>query len=247
MEIDLVARIRKHDKSRRFIKLGERLEDLRSYLADYQGSGKVARITVDNVRRVLSTFFSWLEDEDYILKSPVRRIKKIRSVQVVKETYSDEALEMMRDSCSNIRDLAIVDLLASTGIRVGELVHMNRGDIDFENRVCIVFGEESKERKVYFDARTKLHLSSYLDGRDDENPAMFVAHNAPHDRLQISGVETMLHKLGQSISLGKVHPHKFRRTLATRALCVRNNCTPHPQPVRMNGQASRLHPCTRTA
>ena len=193
-------------------------EDLRSYLAGYQGSDRVAKTTVDNVRRVLSTFFSWLEDEDYILKSPVRRIKKIRTAQVVKETYTDEALEMMRDSFSNIRDLAIIDLLASTGIRVGELVHMNRSDIDFENRECIVFGKGSKERKVYFDARTKLHLSSYLASRADENPAMFVSLHAPHERLQISGVETMLRKLGQSISLGKVHPHKFRRTLATRAI-----------------------------
>lgn len=193
-------------------------DDLRSYLADYQCSGKVAKTTVDNVRRVLSTFFSWLEDENYILKSPVRRIKKIRTAQVVKETYSDEALEMMRDSCANIRDLAIIDMLASTGIRVGELVHMNRADIDFESRECVVFGKGSKERRVYFDARTKLHLSSYLEGRDDENPAMFVSLNAPHERLQISGVETMLRKLGQSISIGKVHPHKFRRTLATRAI-----------------------------
>lgn len=193
-------------------------EDLRSYLADYQGAGRVSKATVDNVRRVLSTFFSWLEDENYILKSPVRRIKKIRTAQVVKETYSDEALEMMRDSCANIRDLAIIDLLASTGIRVGELVRMNRADIDFENRECIVFGKGSKERKVYFDARTKLHLSSYLSGRDDENPAMFVSLNSPHERLQISGVETMLRKLGRSISLEKVHPHKFRRTLATRAI-----------------------------
>lgn len=193
-------------------------EDLRSYLAGYQSNGKVAKITVDNVRRVLSTFFSWLEDEDYILKSPVRRIKKIRTAQVVKDTYSDEALEMMRDSCGNMRDLAIIDLLSSTGIRVGELVHMNKGDIDFENRECVVFGKGSKERKVYFDARTRLHLSAYLDGRDDENPAMFVSLNAPHDRLQISGVETMLRKLGQSISIDKVHPHKFRRTLATRAI-----------------------------
>lgn len=193
-------------------------EDLRSYLADYQDSGKVTRTTVDNVRRVLSTFFSWLEDEDYILKSPVRRIKKIRTEQVVKETYTDEALEVMRDSCANIRDLAIIDLLSSTGIRVGELVHMDRVDIDFENRECVVFGKGSKERRVYFDARTKLHLSSYLDGRDDDNPAMFVSLNAPHERLQISGVETMLRKLGRMISLDKVHPHKFRRTLATRAI-----------------------------
>lgn len=193
-------------------------DDLRAYLSDYQEGGSVAKITIDNIRRVLSSFFSWLEDEDYILKSPVRRIKKIRSAQVVKETYSDEALEMMRDSCENMRDLAIIDLLASTGMRVGELVHLNRCDVDFEARECTVFGKGAKERKVYFDARTKLHLAAYLGGRDDASPAVFVSLNAPHNRLLISGVETMLRKLGKASSVERVHPHKFRRTLATRAI-----------------------------
>ena len=186
-------------------------DDLRTYLADYQGSGRVAKTTVDNVRRVLSTFFSWLEDENYILKSPVRRIKKIRTAQVVKETYSDETLELMRD-------LAMIDLLSSTGMRVGELVKLNRSDVNFNERECIVFGKGNKERIVYFNARTKIHLQQYLKSRKDKNPALFVSLNKPHERLQISGVETMLRKLGQSISVGKVHPHKFRRTLATRAI-----------------------------
>ena len=193
-------------------------EDLREYLVDYQAGGNVSMTTVDNVRRVLSTFFAWLEGEDYILKSPMRRIKKIRAPQVVKEIYSDEALEIMRDSCSNVRDLAIIDILASTGMRVGELVRLDRSDLDFENRECVVFGKGAKERMVYFDARTKIHLRQYLSGRADSNPALFVSLDAPHDRLQISGVESMLRKLGRSLQLNKVHPHKFRRTLATRAI-----------------------------
>ena len=170
------------------------------------------------MRRVLSSFFSWLEDEDYILKSPVRRIHKVKTGKTVKETYSDEALEIMRDHAENIRDLAMIDLLASTGMRVGELVQLNRGDIDFENRECIVFGKGDKERKVYFDARAKIHLQNYLTERADDNPALFVTLLSPFNRLKISGVEIRLRELGRKLNIPKVHPHKFRRTLATMAI-----------------------------
>ena len=193
-------------------------DDLRNYLSEYWQKSQCSKANVDNIRRILSSFFTWLEDEDYILKSPVRRIHKIRSAKTVKETYTDEALETMRDECGCIRDLALIDLLASTGIRVGELVHLNREDVDFENRECIVFGKGSKERPVYFDARTKLHLKNYLDSRTDDNPALFVSLMYPYKRLEISGVELRLRKLGRRLGIAKVHPHKFRRTLATRAI-----------------------------
>lgn len=193
-------------------------DDLREYLSDYQQRSKCSKSNIDNIRRILSSFFTWLEDENYIIKSPVRRIHKIRSTQTVKETYSDESLEMMRDKCSCLRDLAIIDLLASTGMRVGELVHLNIEDIDFENRECVVFGKGSKERPVYFDARTKIHLRNYLESRTDDNPALFVSLLAPHNRLEISGVEIRLRTLGRTLGIPKVHPHKFRRTLATRAI-----------------------------
>ena len=193
-------------------------EALRSYLSDYQQRTQCSKANIDNIRRILSSFFAWLEDENYILKSPVRRIHKIRSNKTVKETYTDEALETMRDECGSIRDLAMIDLLASTGMRVGELVRLNIEDIDFENRECVVFGKGSKERPVYFDARTKLHLKNYLDSRADDNPALFVSLLSPHKRLEISGVELRLRKLGRRLGITKVHPHKFRRTLATRAI-----------------------------
>ena len=193
-------------------------EDLRDYLNEYQQRGTVSKITLDNVRRILSSFFSWLEDEDYIVKSPVRRIHKVKTGKTVKETYTDESLELMRDHCDNMRDLAMIDLLVSTGIRVGELVHLNRKDIDFENRECIVFGKGSKERKVYFDARTKIHLQKYLNERTDENEALFVSLLSPFERLQISGVEIRLRKIGRELNIHRVHPHKFRRTLATMAI-----------------------------
>lgn len=193
-------------------------DDLRLYLGNYQRKGGAGKVTIDNIRRVLSSFFSWLENEDYILKSPVRRIHKVRTGKTVKETYSDESLEIMRDFAGNIRDLALIDLLSSTGMRVGELVKLNRGDIDFENRECIVFGKGDKERKVYFDARTKIHLQRYLSKRRDDNPALFTTLFAPFNRLKISGVEIRLRELGRKLNIPKVHPHKFRRTLATVAI-----------------------------
>ncbi|MEG0894067.1 MAG: tyrosine-type recombinase/integrase, partial [Oscillospiraceae bacterium] len=170
-------------------------------------------VTIDNIRRILSSFFSWLEDEDYILKSPVRRIHKVKTGTSIKETYSDEALELMRDSCNEIRDLAMIDMLASTGMRVGEMVLLNRDDIDFNERECVVFGKGDKERIVYFDARAKIHLQQYIDSRKDENSALFVSLNAPYNRLTIGGIEVRLREFGKKLSLQKVHPHKFRRTL----------------------------------
>ena len=193
-------------------------DDLRLYLDTYQQRNNAGKVTIDNIRRVLSSFFSWLEDEDYILKSPVRRIHKVKTGKTVKETYSDEALEIMRDHAENIRDLAIIDLLASTGMRVGELVQLNREDIDFENRECIGFGKGDKERKVYFDARAKIHLQNYVNSRSDDNPALFVTLLHPYNRLKISGVEIRLRELGRKLNIPKVHPHKFRRTLATMAI-----------------------------
>lgn len=193
-------------------------DDLRYYLTSYQTTHGSSQVTIDNIRRILSSFFSWLEDEDYILKSPVRRIHKIKSSSTIKETYTDESLEIMRDSVDNPRDLALIDILASTGMRVGELVLLNISDINFSERECVVLGKGNKERIVYFDARTKIHLQNYLDSRDDDNSALFVSLRNPHSRLSINGIETRLRKLGEQLGISKVHPHKFRRTLATMAI-----------------------------
>lgn len=192
--------------------------DIRCYLAKQQDSKNLSKVTIDNLRRIFSSFFSWLEDEDYITKSPVRRIHKVRTDTLVKDVLSDESMEILRDNCTEIRDIAMIDLLASTGIRVGELVKMNREDIDFQERQCIVFGKGNKEREVYFNARTKIHLKCYLEQRTDNNPALFVSLSSPHSRLTISGVESRLRQLGKRANIIKVHPHKFRRTLATMAI-----------------------------
>ena len=192
--------------------------DIRCYLADQQEQRGLSKVTIDNLRRIYSSFFSWLEDEDYITKSPVRRIHKVRTDALVKEVLTDENIEVLRDSCQELRDIAMIDLLLSTGMRVGELVKINREDIDFQERQCVVFGKGNKEREVYFNARTKIHLKKYLEQRTDTNPALFVSLHEPHTRLTISGVEVRLRQLGKRVNLNKVHPHKFRRTLATMAI-----------------------------
>ena len=193
-------------------------ENLRSYLTDYQSKNQSSRVTIDNIRRILSSFFSWLEDEDYILKSPVRRIHKVKTAINIKETYTDEELEKMRDNCTELRDLAVIDMLASTGMRIGEMVLLNKADINFNERECVVFGKGDKERIVYFDARAKIHLQNYIDSRIDDNPALFVTLRSPHDRIKIGGIETRLREVGKVLEIEKVHPHKFRRTLATMAI-----------------------------
>lgn len=193
-------------------------ESLRAYLVEYQKINNCSKVTVDNIRRNISSFFSWLEEENYILKSPMRRIHKIKTKTVVKNTISDECVEVLRNGCTEERDLAMIDLLYSTGIRVGELVNLNISDIDFEERECVVFGKGGKERKVYFDAKTKIHLQNYIKSRSDTEPALFVSLNAPHKRLMISGVEIRLRQLGKKLNVERIHPHKFRRTMATRAI-----------------------------
>ncbi len=193
-------------------------EDLRNYLSEYQAKNNCSKVTIDNIRRILSSYFSWLEDEDYIVKSPVRRIHKVKANQTVKETYTDEELEEMRDACTEIRDLAMIDFLSSTGVRVGELVKLDKVDVNMQERSCVVLGKGGKEREVYFDARTKIHLQNYLNTRTDNNSALFVSLLKPYDRLKISGVEIRLRELGRKTNIRKVHPHKFRRTMATKAI-----------------------------
>lgn len=193
-------------------------EEMREYLSNYQKRNNCSNVTIDNVRRNISSFFSWLEEEDYILKSPMKRIHKIKTKVVVKNIISDEGIEKLRDNCKEKRDLAIIDLLYSTGIRVGELVNLNIDDIDLEGRECIVYGKGDKERRVYFDAKTKVHLKSYIESRVDKNEALFVTLDAPYNRLKISGVEIRLRNIGRSLNIERIHPHKFRRTMATRAI-----------------------------
>lgn len=193
-------------------------DDLRRYLNDYETTRHTSKVTIDNIRRIMSSFFSWLEDEDYIVKSPVRRIHRVRTAQLAKETLSDEELETLRDACENERDLAVVDLLASTGMRIGELVRLDIADVNLQERECIVTGKGNKQRPVYFDARAKLHLVEYLETRVDNNSALFVSLDSKAKRITVGGVELRLRNLGKKAGVSRVHPHKFRRTLATHAI-----------------------------
>lgn len=193
-------------------------DDVRQYLTNYQQRKNSSKVTIDNIRRIFSSFFSWLEDEEYIFKSPIRRIHKVKTDKIIKETYSDEELERLRDNCATLRDIAVIDTLASTGMRIGEMVLLNKQDINFTERECVVFGKGNKERIVYFDARTKMHLQQYLESRTDSNEALFVSLRNPATRITISGIESRLRKYGRQLNINRVHPHKFRRTLATMAI-----------------------------
>ena len=193
-------------------------EILRNYLADYKSNSSAGMVTIDNIRRTLSSFFAWLENEDYIVKSPVRRIHKVKTTRKVKETLTDENLEKLRDTCSNVRDLAILELLISTGMRVGEITRLNISDMNFQERSCIVLGKGNSEREVYFSAKSKMYIKKYLETRTDDNEALFVSLIKPYNRLGISGIEILIRNLGKEANINKVHPHKFRRTMATMAI-----------------------------
>lgn len=193
-------------------------DDIRLYLSKYKEKSNCSSVTMDNIRRVFSSFFAWLEDEDYILKSPVRRIHRVKTAVVVKETLSDENIEQLRDGCSHVRELVIIELLISTGMRIGELVNLNKADINFENRSCIVLGKGNKQREVYFDARTKIHLKEYINSRCDNEEALFVSKIKPYNKITISAVESIIRNMGKNLNIKKVHPHKFRRTMATQAI-----------------------------
>lgn len=192
-------------------------EILRNYLANYKNNSNAGMVTIDNIRRTLSSFFAWLEN-DYIVKSPVRRIHKVKATKKVKETFTDENLEKLRDTCSNVRDLAILELLISTGMRVGELTRLNIADMNFQERSCIVLGKGNSEREVYFSAKSKMYMKKYLETRTDNNEALFVSLIKPYNRLGISGIEIAIRNLGKEANINKVHPHKFRRTMATMAI-----------------------------
>ena len=193
-------------------------ETLRNYLSNYKNNSTAGMVTIDNIRRTLSSFFAWLENEDYIVKSPVRRIHKVKATKKVKETLTDENLEKLRDTCSNVRDLAILELLISTGMRVGELTRLNIADMNFQERSCIVLGKGNSEREVYFSAKSKMYIKKYLEMRTDNNEALFVSLIKPYNRLGISGIEILIRNLGKEANINKVHPHKFRRTMATMAI-----------------------------
>ena len=197
---------------------------IREYLLNYQKINNCSNLTLDNVRRILSSFYNWLEEENFIIKSPMRRIHKIKTPTVIKPALSDEQIEVIRKSASqDKRNIAIIDMLLSSGIRVSELIGLNRSSIDLNSRSCIVFGKGAKQRETYFDVRTKIELENYLKTRKDDNDALFITsrkngHSGTYKRLTVNSVEKVIRLIGKKSEIEKVHPHRFRRTMATRAI-----------------------------
>lgn len=199
-------------------------ETIREYLINYQKINGCSNVTLDTIRRILSSFYKWLEEEDFIVKSPMKRIHRIKAPAVIKPAFSDEQIEAIRKTASKSRrDIAIVDMLLSSGIRVGELVRLNRSSINLNSRACVVLGKGSKQRETYFDVRAKVELENYLKARKDKNKALFVSSRrngkrGDYERLTVNSVEKMIRNLGAKNEIENVHPHRFRRTLATRAI-----------------------------
>lgn len=192
--------------------------DIREWLLLYKETG-VSNTTVNNVRRIFSSFFGWLEAEEYILRDPMRRIHRVKEEYQIKKPFSEWEIERLRVHLKDsVRDRAMFELLLSTGMRLTELRGLNQGDVDFSEREIIVFGKGAKQRIVYFDERTSLFLNKYLESRDDDNPALFVTINNPHERLGKTGIGTTVREWGRNTNIENVHPHRFRRTMATRAL-----------------------------
>lgn len=198
-------------------------EQIRDYLIKYQKINNCSNVTLDTVRRILSSFYKWLEEENYVLKSPMKRIHRIKSPVVIKPAFTEEQTEVIRKTASqNLRNLTIIDLLLSSGLRVSELVNLNRSSVNLSTRTCVVFGKGAKQREIYFDVRTKIELENYLKSRKDKCRALFVSSrknkNGTYNRLCINTIEKIIRDLGEKTDILNVHPHRFRRTLATKAI-----------------------------
>lgn len=189
--------------------------DIRFYLSMRRQIGKVSNRTLDGMRRCYSSFFSWLAAEGIIRHNPCAALAQIKSRKVVKKPFSAADIERIREACSNIRDLALVDFLYCTGCRVSEVSHLDISDIDFDRMECVVLGKGNKERKVYLTEVAAMHLQEYLVGRKDNSEALFVGKGR---RLKKPGIEAIIKKLGKLANVGNAHPHRYRRTLATNLL-----------------------------
>lgn len=192
--------------------------DIRRCLSWGLTERKVSPVTVNNERRCMSTFFQWLENEDIIRKSPVKRTKALKEEKGDKKPFSDEEIARLREGCVTEREKAIFELLLSSGMRVSELCGLDRDGMDFSGRECEVLGKGNKRRTCFFSAAAKLHLERYLESRDDDNPALFVSTQGKHSRIGKCGIERIVREIGRRAGVTNVHPHRFRRTMATNNL-----------------------------
>ena len=192
--------------------------DLRYYLAVYKEQRKISNRTLDGMRRCFSSFFSWLSAEGLIGKNPCAALSQIKYTKVVKKPYTATEMERLKQACTSIRNLALIEFLYASGCRVSEVVRLNRDDINFQTRDAVVLGKGSKERTIYLTPVALMHLQDYLNTRTDTDPCLFASVRTPHKRLSKAGIERTLKKLGESANVTNVHPHRYRRTLATNLL-----------------------------
>ena len=192
--------------------------DLRYYLAVYKEHRKVSNRTLDGIRRCFSSFFSWLSVEGLIVRNPCAALSQIKFAKVVKKPYTATEMERLKQACTSIRDLALIDFLYASGCRVSEVVRLNRTDINFQTQDAVVLGKGNKERKIYLTPVALMHLQDYLNTRTDTDPCLFASLRAPYKRLSKAGIERALKQLGERARVTNVHPHRYRRTLATNLL-----------------------------
>lgn len=186
---------------------------LRKYLNELKGRG-LSDSTLEGIREVFSSYFNWLQKENLIEINPCSNLGAIKCQKKVKVAYTEVDLEMLKMHCKRPRDKAIICFLLSTGCRVSEMTQLNRDDVDLRNRECKVLGKGNKERIVYIDQVTAMTLNEYLKSRKDDHPALFIGKGT--ERLKPSGIRLMLKNIQEDAHIeGTVHPHRFRRTLAT--------------------------------
>lgn len=198
-------------------------DDIRAYLTRARLKGS-SNVTLNNERRVLSSFFTWCHDEEFLPRNIMKRVDKIKVEKKVKKPFTEEEMEKLRTFAKTDRDKAIIEFLYSTGCRVSEMVALNRDDIDYDNREVTVLGKGNKQRKVFLSYRCIAALQTYQSKRLDKDPALFVSTPSNRfpfresQRLLASGVEIMVRTTGKRAGIDKAHPHRIRRTAATFAL-----------------------------
>lgn len=192
--------------------------EIKYWLLNYQATHHLSNSSLDNFRRYLNSFYNFLLSEEYIIKNPMLAIHRIKSDKTLKLPFTEDDLERIRDACESSREVALVDFLYCTGARVSEAANSDIADFNFQTMEGYVYGKGGKERMVYLDTRTKIHIERYLHYRKDTNPALFVRIASPYERMSKAQIEYTIKQIGERAGVENCHPHRFRRTLATRLL-----------------------------
>lgn len=204
-------------------------DDIRYYLAIRQIEDKISLTSIDNERRIINSFFEWLALEDYVHKNIVKPIKKIRFKKKKKKAFTPVEISKIKDACLSLkteekqkRALALIEVLLSTGCRVGEISGLTIDNIDLDIGTAVVLGKGNKERTVYLNDVSKMRLKEYWACRDNQTPFCFssVAQGKKNfsGQMYIRGIEILIQELGKIAGVPNCHPHRFRRTMASEAI-----------------------------